>query len=104
MPKSVSIRPAEVRKHGSLEFTPIPVNQYDRSLADELDRFAREDLLRIQRDMVVIRAFETMLSEIKLKGAYQGIEYNHRGPAHLSIGQEASAVGQAFLLGVDDHI
>src|SRR2546423_6984468 len=26
----------------------------------------------------------------------QGIEYNHRGPAHLSIGQEASAVGQAY--------
>ena len=34
----------------------------------------------------------------------RGIEYNHRGPAHLSIGQEASAVGQAFLLDVDDHI
>src|SRR2546426_12343620 len=37
-------------------------------------------------------------------GNFQGIEYNHRGPAHLSIGQEASAVGQAFLLGPDDHI
>src|SRR4029077_21241351 len=50
------------------------------------------------------RAFENMLNEVKLKTSYQGIEYNHRGPAHLSIGQEASAVGQAYLLGVADHI
>jgi 2-oxoisovalerate dehydrogenase E1 component len=28
----------------------------------------------------------------------------HNGPAHLSIGQEAAAVGQAFHLGIDDHI
>src|SRR5262249_33041334 len=65
---------------------------------------AREDLIRLHRDMAVIRAFENMLNDVKLKGNYQGIEYNHRGPAHLSIGQEASAVGQAFLLDVDDHI
>ena len=37
-------------------------------------------------------------------GALQDIPYNHRGPAHLSIGQEAAAVGQAYLLDVDDHI
>ena len=54
--------------------------------------------------MEIIRAFENMLNEVKLRGNYQGIEYNHRGPAHLSIGQEAAAVGQAYLLGVDDHI
>jgi 2-oxoisovalerate dehydrogenase E1 component len=54
--------------------------------------------------MAVIRSFETMLNEIKINGTFAGKEYNHRGPAHLSIGQEASAVGQAFLLGVEDHI
>ncbi|MFW6062450.1 MAG: alpha-ketoacid dehydrogenase subunit alpha/beta, partial [Planctomycetota bacterium] len=54
--------------------------------------------------MRVIREFENMLNEIKLRGAYKGIEYTHRGPAHLSIGQEASAVGQAFLLDAEDHI
>ena len=27
-----------------------------------------------------------------------------KSPVHLSIGQEASAVGQAFLLDIDDHI
>jgi len=104
MPKSISILPDEVRQRGRVELTPIPVNQYSRLLVDELDRFAAEDLIRIHRDMMIIRAFETMLNDIKLKGNYQGIEYNHRGPAHLSIGQEASAVGQAFLLDKDDHI
>jgi 2-oxoisovalerate dehydrogenase E1 component len=104
LPKSLPILPNEVRKSGWLEFQPIPVNQYSRTLKDELDRFAREDLIRIHRDMAIIRSFENMLNDVKLKGNFQGLEYNHRGPAHLSIGQEASAVGQAFLLDVDDHI
>lgn len=104
MPKNVMIRPDEMRRPGSVEFTPIPVNQYRRTLKEELDRFAREDLLRIYRDMLVIRTFETMLDSVKKTGSYQGIPYSHRGPAHLSIGQEAYAVGEAFLLGVEDHI
>jgi len=87
-----------------LQFKPIPVNQYNKSVADELVRFSKKDLLRIQRDMEIIRAFESMLNDIKLQGKFKGIEYNHRGPAHLSIGQEASAVGQAYGLSVDDHI
>jgi 2-oxoisovalerate dehydrogenase E1 component len=104
MPKSLMIRPDDVRRKGTVELQPIPVNQYSRTFADEMERFAREDLIRIHRDMAVIRAFETMLQEVKTQRGYQGIPYDHRGPAHLSIGQEASAVGQAFLLGVDDHI
>ncbi len=104
MPKSIIISPSEIRRSGSIEFDPIPINQYQRTLSDELDRFAREDLLRIYRDMAIIRAFESMLNEVKQQREYRGIPYDHRGPAHLSIGQEASAVGQAFLLNADDHI
>ncbi len=104
MPKRIMIHPAEQRKKGKIEFPPILLNQYSRTLKDELDRFAREDLIHIYRDMLIIRTFEAMLNEVKTKTSYKGLEYNHRGPAHLSIGQEASAVGQAFLLGVDDHI
>lgn len=104
MPKSVSIDPSEQRAKRTLEIAPIPVNHYDRSLQDELALRGPDRLKRIWRDMAVIRAFESMLNDIKLKGSYQGIEYNHRGPAHLSIGQEASAVGQAHALDVDDHI
>jgi 2-oxoisovalerate dehydrogenase E1 component len=45
-----------------------------------------------------------MLDRIKKEGSYEGIEYNHKGPAHLSIGQEASVVGQSLHLSPDDHI
>ena len=104
MPKSQVICPDQVRRSSSVEFMPIPVNQYNKTVTDELSRFSKRDLVRIQRDMEIIRAFENALNEIKLRGAYKGIEYNHRGPAHLSIGQEASAVGQAYLLDANDHI
>ncbi len=106
MPKSQMITPKDCRAKGQITFSPIPMNQYSRTVADELasGAFSKDDLLRIQRDMMVIRAFETMLNEVKRRGNYMGIEYNHRGPAHLSTGQEASAVGQSFLLNADDHI
>ena len=106
MPKCLMVEPKDCRSKSYIEFTPIPVNQYGKSIGRELalGSFAPDDLLRIQRDMMIIRAFENMLNEVKLRGNYMGIEYNHRGPAHLSIGQEASAVGQAYLLGTDDHI
>ena len=58
--------------------------------------------MHIYRDMWVVREFETMLNSIKTTGQYEGIEYNHPGPAHLGIGQEAAYVGQAFELGMDD--
>jgi len=106
MPKNQMILPEDVRKKDFVTFMPIPVNQYDKSVKDELKAktLTKADLVRIQRDMTVIRQFENMLNEIKLRGNFQGIEYNHRGPAHLSMGQESAAVGQAFLLDVDDHI
>jgi 2-oxoisovalerate dehydrogenase E1 component len=98
------ILPEDVRRKGQVTFEPIPVNQYDKSIKDEMKRLGKEDMVGIHRDMTIIRLFENMLNEVKLRGNYQGIEYNHRGPAHLSMGQESAAVGQAFLLGVDDHI
>ena len=104
MPRSVMIRPDLERSAGWIDFARIPLNQYNRPLRDELDRYSSEALVRIYRDMAIIRSFEMMLNEVKLRGKFHGVEYNHRGPAHLSIGQEAAAVGQAFLLGADDHI
>jgi len=106
MPKAVRIDPAEMRSRHTLEFKPIPINQYNRSVTDELaaGTLAKSDLVRIQRDMMIIRAFEEMLDSVKKQGHFKDIPYNHRGPAHLSIGQEAAAVGQAYLLDVDDHI
>ena len=41
---------------------------------------------------------------IKTTGEYEGVTYNHPGPAHLSIGQELAAVGMAYLLSAEDYI
>ncbi len=104
MPKSQFIDPKDIRKPGKLTFGSIPLNQYNKSIADERKNFADDDFLRIFRDMVIIREFENMINEIKIKNEYRGIPYNHPGPAHLSMGQEASAVGMAYNLTVDDLI
>lgn len=104
MPKTQFINPAEVRKSGTLKLGSIPVNAYNKTMKEELSRYSGDDLVRIYRDMQIIREFETMLDTIKTKGEYKGVAYTHPGPAHLSIGQEASAVGMAYHLGVDDYI
>src|SRR5512136_2581572 len=104
MPKSQNINPKVVRKPQFIEFGKIPVNQYNKSIEEEKKNFSKEDFMRIFRDMVIIREFETMLNLIKTTNEYNGIAYNHPGPAHLSIGQEASAVGMAYNLSVDDYI
>ncbi len=104
MPKSQNIIPGEVRKPQFIEFGKIPVNQYNKTIGEEKKNYTNDDLIRIYHDMVVIREFETMLNLIKTKNEYNGISYNHPGPAHLSIGQEASAVGMAYNLGVEDYI
>lgn len=104
MPKSQFIDPIEVRKSGYIKFTDIPVNQYNKTIEEEKSNFSTEDFVRIYRDMVIIREFETMLNAIKTTGEYNGVAYNHPGPAHLSLGQEASAVGQAYLLNKEDFI
>ena len=104
MPKNQYIDPKSVRKPGMIEFKPVPVNQYNRTISEERSRFSDDELMRIYHDMRMIREFETMLNLIKIRGEYNGISYNHPGPAHLSIGQEAAAVGMAYTLSVDDFI
>ena len=106
MVKQLVISPAEVRRQETIDLGAIPVNTYAKTLADELAArsLSSEDAIRIYRDMMLIREFETMLDAIKRLGKYRDIAYIHQGPAHLSIGQEAAAVGEAFLLTVEDHI
>ena len=104
MPKSLLIDPLEARKPGTLVAPAIPLNAYVSDPAAEAQKYGSANLVRIYRDMAIIREFETMLDKIKKEGAYEGVSYNHRGPAHLSIGQEAAAVGQAYHLTADDVI
>lgn len=104
MPKSQHITPNDVRKPGFIKFNDIPVNQYNKSIADEKKEknFTDEDLVRIYRDIALLREFETMIRDCKVNGVYNGVNHTYPGPSHLSIGQEATAVGQAYLLNQDD--
>lgn len=104
MPKDQIVDPQEVRKSQTLKIDPIPVNQYHNDPAAERARWGDERLIQVYYDMATIRLFETMLNTIKMTGTWEGITYNHAGPAHLSIGQESTAVGLAMDLTVDDYI
>ncbi len=104
MPKSQVIDPAVVRKPGEIRIEPIPLNRYKPDFAEEKRIFGEEGLKRILYDMLMIREFESMLDAIKRQGSYMGIEYEHAGAAHLSIGQESAAVGQCIHLDIDDFI
>ena len=104
MPKSILVDPNELRKPHILKLKDIPINQYKSDFKKELELYGKERLVRVWHDMAVIREFESMLNEFKTKGTWNSIEYNHKGPAHLSMGQEASAVGQSVNLTTDDCI
>lgn len=104
MSKTLSFDPAVLREKETVKIPSIPVNQYQSDIKKELKTFGKERLVRAYYDMLLIRKFETMLDTVKKEGAYQGIPYNHRGPAHLSAGQESAAVGQAMVLEPEDQI
>ena len=103
MPKSQFVDPGKVFVPGYAEFESIPLCRYNKTLAEEKKIYSKDDFMRIYHDMRTIREFETMLNEIKVKSEYNGVKYNNPGPAHLSIGQEASAVGQAYCLDINDY-
>ena len=104
MPRNQVISPKETRKAGEITFKPVPVMQYKPDYEKEVKKYGVGRLKKIYYDMLVVREFETMLNLIKTQGAYEGMEYDHPGPAHLSIGQEAAAVGQAVNLTTEDYI
>ena len=104
MPKELIVDPQEMRKTGVLTFPNIPVHAYDTPLLAEEAVYGRQGLRQILRHMMLIREFESMLMTFKSKGSYGGVDYAYKGPAHLSIGQEAAAVGSALSLSLEDQI
>ena len=102
MSKQLFVDPAEIRKAGKISFEDIAVNQYNKTIEEEKKNFKKDDFVRIFNDIAVLREFESMINSIKIKGEYQGFKHSYPGPAHLSIGQEAAAVGQAYILDLDD--
>lgn len=103
MPSSLVINPDVVRKKGSLRIPEIPLCTYQKTLKDVRKEFPDQDVIDMYRDMRLIREFEYMVQGVRTVKEYQGVQYSYTGPAHLSIGQEASAVGQAYVLDIQDY-
>jgi 2-oxoisovalerate dehydrogenase E1 component len=104
MPKNLQIDPQQTYTADTVRFADIPVHAYAPDIAAERARWGDRALCEALRHMLVIREFESMLHAFKSTGAYRGIEYVYKGPAHLSVGQEAAAVGSAMALGPNDQI
>jgi len=91
-----------------VDFGRMHVFQYNRTLEEELadGRLTASDALRLLECMMTIRAFEEMILALRMQ-AYEplrGLDFEYRGPTHLSIGQEATSVGGCAALGLTDYI
>ena len=95
------------------EFEPFTIQppavkgfQYSGDLAYEirshhLDGSTAVDLLD---DMLAIREVEEMIVRLR-SGGYEPLQgFAYRGPTHVSIGQEGTAVGASSVLGISDRI
>ena len=104
MPKSIQVDPKETRASGRLSFPDVPIHAYSRTVAEERVLRGAETLCDVPRHMMILRAFETGIASLKSTGRFGDLEYAYKGPAHLSIGQEAAAVGAALALTAQDHV
>ena len=101
MVKHIDVLP--IFEPGLLTFKEIPKFRYQRTLTEELgDRLTPAETVRMLDFMLTIRAFEEMVISMK-DGSYKPTpNLKFAGATHLSIGQEAVAVGSmAALRGTD---
>ena len=104
MPKSIHIDPALTRTRGSIAGADIPIHAYDLAIGHEVSSRGEAALVEVFRHMLILRAFESGIASLKSKGSFGELTYAYKGPAHLSIGQEAAAVGAAMALMPGDHV
>ncbi len=92
----------------TLEFPSIPAFQYDKSLNDELSggTLDSDDAMDMLEWMLSIRAFEQMILALRHQqfAPLRKMNFQYRGPTHLSIGQEATSVGACASIGLHDLI
>ncbi len=80
--------------------------RYAGTLAGELEsgRLTAADAFAMLDDMLAIRELEEMIVRLR-SGGYEPLAgFDYRGPTHVSIGQEATAIGAATALRPDDAI
>ena len=103
--KNVNVMPSN-RTPRKLEVPEIWLFRYTPKLQQELEKgiITREEAVTLFRAMVLHRNLEYMVRDLDVKRfvPYEGYEY--RGTSHLSVGQEAAAVGAMSVLKREDYI
>lgn len=93
-------------KPGKITVPEIPLFRYQRTLQHEVDegRVSRKKCVELLEQMLMVRALEEMIAEI-VAGIYKPLpKFKYIGPTHVSIGQEATAVGSISALELNDYI
>ncbi len=103
MPKHIDVLPSFQR--GAIEFAPIPQFVYTGDLKTELEAgLPPEDAVTMYDHMLHIRNFEETIVQLK-SGRYKPIpDFRFIGATHLSMGQEAVAVGTMAAINPHDYI
>ena len=95
----------DFRPH-TLDFSSIQAFKYNKDLGREIKEktITPAEALWLYEQMLCVRTFEEMIIAVRNQAypAIKGFEY--RGPTHLSIGQEASAVGSCAVIELSDYI
>ncbi len=103
MPRDLDVMPSFTP--GELTFPAIPLFQYQGDLKSETAAgLSKPEAIRLMDHMLSIRNFEEMVIKLK-NGKFEPLErYKFIGATHLSIGQEAVAVGAISVINADDYI
>ena len=93
-------------KKGKFSLGEIPLYSYRGDVNAEIEkgRLDKKKALYLLEQMMMVRYFEEMILALKSQ-AYPPLQgFDYRGPTHLSIGQEAPAVGACAALELADFI
>ncbi len=103
--KSIDVMPC-IGKRSTIKLPEIPLFQYTPTLKEELGRgsITKEEALRVYLAMLLQRNIEYMVRDLDVKRFVPCEGYEYRGTSHLSVGQEATAVGTMSVLTREDYI
>ncbi|MGQ9729629.1 MAG: alpha-ketoacid dehydrogenase subunit alpha/beta [Candidatus Zipacnadales bacterium] len=103
MPRDISVLP--IFEKGEIHPAPIKLFQYEGNLQSELSSgLSAEQAIAILDCMLAIRLFEERIAELKSGRCALLPRWRFVGATHLSIGQEAVAVGAIEPLDHHDYI
>ncbi|MFH1761897.1 MAG: dehydrogenase E1 component subunit alpha/beta [bacterium] len=103
MPKEINVLPEfkpEIMTIGS-----IPLFMYDKTLIQEMENgYSRNNAIYHLELLFMVRHFENLIVEMKSGKFIPAPDFNFTGATHLSLGQEAVAVGSISAIRPEDYI